>query len=361
RAGEPGGQRRLDYGYWPLERLPERVVRATLALEDRRFHEHPGVDPIAIARAAWHNVRGTHQRSGASTIAMQVARMQRPAARSMWSKMREAATAVVLTWRFGRENLLAHYLRIVPYGNGNHGIAHAARWYFDKPVDDLSWAEIALLSAIPQSPTRMNPLRPDGLARAIRRGHGMLEELARRQVISEAELALAHRQLAEMPPRRPPRRPDALHAVIRYEVMAREGRLHANPADPRIRTSLDLTLQRDVTLLAQRYLRQWRPSGAQQIAVMVVERHTGHVLVSLGSGDYRDRRAGAVDFTRIGRSPGSTLKPFVYALALERGAIKPSDVLADLPEGAAGIGNADGHFLGPMLPRQALANSRNVP
>src|SRR5262249_50727897 len=153
-----------------------------------------------------------------------------------------------------------------------HGIAHAARWYFDKPVDDLSWAEIALLSAIPQSPTRMNPLRPAGLARAIRRGHGMLDELARQQVISEAELALAHRQLGAMRPPQPPRRPAALHAVVRYEIMGREGRLHANPADPRIRTTLDLAMQREVTLLAQRYLRQWRPSGAQQIAVMVVER-----------------------------------------------------------------------------------------
>ena len=84
----------------------------------------------------------------------------------------------------------------MPYGNGSHGIAHAARWYFDKPVDDLSWAEIALLSAIPQSPTRMNPLHPDGLARAVRRGQEILDELARQQVIDVAELALAHRQLA---------------------------------------------------------------------------------------------------------------------------------------------------------------------
>src|SRR5262249_9691498 len=214
---------RLDYGYWPLERLPERIVRATLALEDHRFWSHPGVDPIAVARALWHRLHGTH-RSGASTIAMQVARMQQPARRTLWRKAVEAGTAVALTWRYGRTALLAHYLRLVPYGNGSHGITHAARWYFDKPVDDLSWAEIALLAATPQSPTRLNPLRRAGLERAMRRGHRILDALAHQGVIDGAELALAHRQLQGMLPLAAPRRPDALHAVLHYETMAKAGR-----------------------------------------------------------------------------------------------------------------------------------------
>jgi penicillin-binding protein 1C len=352
---------RLDYGYWPLERLPERVVRATLALEDRRFWSHPGVDPIAVARALWHHLHGG-RRSGASTIAMQVARMQQPARRTPWNKAVEAGTAGALTWRYGRHALLAHYLRLVPYGNGSHGIAHAARWYLDKPVDDLSWAEIALLAAIPQSPTRMNPLRRAGLDRAVRRGHRMLDALAQQGVIDGAELALAHRQLQAMPPLVAPHRPDALHAVLHYEATAKEGRLQpATAADPRIRTTLDLDLQRQVTSLARRHLAAWHASGAEQVAVMVVARGTGDVLASVGSSDYGDRHTGAIDFSRVQRSPGSTLKPFIYALALERGALKVHAVMADLPDGASGIANADGHFLGPLLPRQALANSRNVP
>jgi len=356
------GRGRIDYGYWPLERLPDRVVRATLALEDRRFWDHPGVDPIAIVRAVWQNLGALPYRSGASTVAMQIARMQHPAPRGIWGKAREAATAIALTLRFGREALLAHYLRLVPYGNGSHGVAHAARWYFDKPVEDLSWAEIALLCAVPQSPTRMNPLHADGLERAVSRGQRVLDELARRHVIGDAELALAHRQLAVMPPPHPSRRPDALHAVIRFDAMARLGRVAAaRQTDPRIRTTLDLDIQRQVTGQARRFLELWRHSGAEQVAVMVVERPSGKVLADIGSSDYRDRRAGAVDFSRAPRSPGSTLKPFVYALALERGLLEPTDVLADLPEGSSGINNADGHFLGPMLPRQALANSRNVP
>jgi len=355
-------ERQVDHGYWPLSRAPDRVARATLALEDRRFYDHPGIDPVAVVRAAWHNLTRSRHRVGASTIAMQVARMQRPASRNIWAKLRESAAALALTWRFGREQLLAHYLRLVPYGNGSHGIAYAARWYFDKPTEDLSWAEIALLSAVPQSPTSNNLLRPDGLERAKRRGHRILDELTRQQVINAPEATLAHRQLAEMPMPRPPRRPDALHAIIRYEAMAREGRLvPPDPGDPRIRATIDLDLQKKVTELARRYQAAWGGAGAEQIAVMVVERRTGAVLADVGSVGYYDSPAGAINFSRVPRSPGSTLKPFIYAFAIEQGLLRPTDVMADLPDGAAGINNADGHFLGPMLPRQALANSRNIP
>ncbi len=351
-----------DYGYWPLERAPDRVVRATLALEDKRFADHIGVDPQSVARALWKNARGKGQRSGASTIAMQIARMQNPAPRNLLNKTVEAATAVALTARHGREALLAHYLRLVPYGNGSHGIAHAARFYFDKPVEDLSWAEIALLSAVPQSPTRMNLLKPDGMNRAIRRGQRALEELARQGVITPLEFVDAKKQLARMHTPRTLRRPDALHIALLYERLAREGKIApATQYDPRVRATLDLSLQTQATKLARKYLAPWRDAGAEQAAVIIVERGSREILARVGSTDYADKHAGAFDFTRVQRSPGSTLKPFLFALALERGAIRPTDIMADLPEGASGVNNADGMFLGPLLPRQALANSRNVP
>ncbi len=284
--------------------------------------------------------------------------MQDPAPRTLFAKAREAATALALTSRYGRAAVLAQYLRLAPYGNGSHGIAHAARFYFDKPAEDLSWAEIALLSGLPQSPTRLNPLRPEGLWRATRRGARALDELARQGVIDGAELALAQRQLAALVPQPAPRRPDALHLVLRYEKLLKD---RPPGAEPRLRATIDLDIQRQVTTLARRYLAIWRGQGAEQVAVMVVERGTGAVLADLGSGDYAGGHAGALDFTQVQRSPGSTLKPFIYALALDRGIITPASILPDLPEGASGISNADGHFLGPMLPRQALANSRNVP
>ncbi|WFU04936.1 transglycosylase domain-containing protein (plasmid) [Rhizobium sp. CB3171] len=353
---------RIDYGYWPLEQLPDRVVKATLALEDRRFYEHAGADPYAIGRAAWQNLEGMGRRSGASTIAMQVARMQRPESRTFMHKILEAGTGVLLTLRYGREAMLAQYLRLAPYGNGSHGIAHAARLYFDKPVADLSWAEIALLSAIPQSPTRMNPLRPEGLRRAIQRGHQMLNTLAQQKIINADEAEIAHRQLADMRMPDLPRRPDALHLILRYHDLIENGQVAAASANtPLIHTTIDLALQTDVTALARQYLDGWRSAGAQQVGVMVVSRQTGEVLAQVGSGSYYGRHAGAFDYTRTQRSPGSTLKPFIYALAFERGVLKPTNMLLDLPEGASGIGDADREFLGPMLPRQALANSRNVP
>jgi penicillin-binding protein 1C len=158
------------------------------------------------------------------------------------------------------------------------------------------------------------------------------------------------------------RRPEALHLALRYERLAREGRVRAaSRYDPRIHATIDLVVEGETMRLARRYLSIFRHAGARQVAVMVAERGSNAVIADVGSADYDDPRAGAFDFTRVMRSPGSTLKPFVYALALERGALKPTDLLQDMPEGASGVANADGLYLGPMTPRQALANSRNVP
>src|SRR5262245_19791311 len=172
------------YGYWPVEDLPPRVVAAALSLEDRRFWSHPGVDPVAILRALWQNLASGERVSGASTLAMQVARMQDPGPRTYYRKAREAVTALFLTVRYGREAVLSQYLRLVPYGNDVHGIAYAARLYFDKPVADLSWAEIAFLAAIPQAPSRMNPLSPRQRDFAIARGHRILAALHSDEVLS---------------------------------------------------------------------------------------------------------------------------------------------------------------------------------
>jgi penicillin-binding protein 1C len=357
----PDGTRRVEYGYWAAAPPPERLVRATLALEDRRFWHHPGVDPLAVARALWQGLANGRRHSGASTIAMQVARMQHPAPRNLWTKAVEAATAVVLTLRYGREALLAQYLRLAPYANGSHGIAHAARWYFDKPVADLSWAEVALLAAIPQAPGATNPMKPGGRARAIRRGLRALELLARQEIIDGETYARAMAEIdgIRLPPR--PSRPDALHAILRIAAAVAESPAAVDPADPRIRTTLDLELQSVASRLARRQLQAWKPAGPQQIAVLLVRRDRREVLAAVGSAGYGKEPGGAIDFTRVSRSPGSTLKPFIFALALAHGRLGPADIMDDLPEGAAGIGNADRNFLGPLLPRQALANSRNVP
>jgi penicillin-binding protein 1C len=361
-SSDPRGAKRIDYGYWPLDRVPERIARATLVLEDRRFQSHAGVDARAALRAFWNNLTQGRRKEGASTIAMQVARMQAPGPRTFANKLREAATALAIVARNGREPTLAHYLRLAPYGLGSHGVAHAARFYFDKPVDDLSWAQVALLAAIPQSPGRMNIARESGLRLAVARARHAIGALEKEGPLDATQADLARRELAAMRPFDMKRRPEALHLALRYERLVREGRVQtASPADPRIRATIDLAIERDTMTLARRYLSIFRNAGARQVAVMVAERGANAILADVGSADYADPRAGAYDFTRVARSPGSTLKPFVYALALERGALESTDLLQDIPEGASGVANADGLYLGPMTPRQALANSRNVP
>jgi penicillin-binding protein 1C len=341
----PDGGRQVEYGYWPVE-PPARVVRATLALEDRRFWRHPGVDPLAVLRAVWQHVRGFHG-SGASSLAMQVARMQHPRPRTMWAKSIEAGTAIAITLRYGHQAVLAQYLRLAPYGENSHGIAHAAMWYFDKPAADLTTAEAALLSAVPQAPGLM--ALHHGLQRALPRAARALAAMD----LTENERTEALSELMHIAPVSPVRRPDALQLVLRLQRAALGGGV--------IRSSVDLSIQSLVADLAGRHLALWRHDGAQQVAVMVVRRGSRAVLADVASAGYRSQPGGAIDYSSVLRSPGSTLKPFLYARGLDRGLIAPQEVLADLPQGAAGISNADHDFLGPLLPRQALANSRNVP
>ena len=347
-------------GFWEVGELPERVVAATLAIEDRRFWLHPGVDPLAIARALKQNLTSDERVSGASTLAMQVARLQHPGSRGYLRKALEAATAWIATGRYGREGVLRHYLRIVPYGHRIHGIAFAARRYLDKPVEDLSWAEIAFLAAIPQSPSRMDPYEPAGRARAIRRGRQILGQLAARGTISAVDLAAANAEIDHLAlPWRGERAEAALHALLHYDALVPAAIRRTRPL---VTSTLDLDLQREVEGLAWRTVRDAADRGAGNAAVMVVDRERWEVVAAVSSTGYFDAgRAGAIDYLRLERSPGSALKPFLFAQALERGTITPASVLDDLEPGPSGILNSDARFLGPLLPRVALANSRNVP
>ena len=345
------GGRQVEYGYWPVQ-PPPRVVAATLALEDRRFWSFPGIDPAAVLRAIWQHASGG-KGSGASTIAMQVARMQHPRPRTLWAKAVEAGTAVALVARYGHQAVLAQYLRLAPYGENSHGIGHAAQWYFDRPAADLDTAQAALLSAIPQAPG--SAALHHGLARAAARARHALEAMN----LSANDRADAMAELGRLAPAPAPRRTGSIQLALRLQA---DARLQPDaPGGGVLRSAIDGAMQRWVTRTAVAHLRAWRRSGAQQVAVMVVRRGSREVLAAVGSAGYGSQPAGAIDYTAASRSPGSTLKPFLYALGLDRRVIAPQDVLADLPEGAAGISNADHDFLGPLLPRQALANSRNVP
>ena len=357
--GHAGGSDETGFGYWPLSEPPPRVVAAILAAEDRRFWDHPGVDVLAAGRALLHNLRAGERVSGASTLAMQVARMQSPGRRTYLRKAVETVTALLLTRRYGREAVLGHYLRIVPCGNQLHGVGAAARLYFEKPAADLSWAEAAFVASIPQAPGRMNPHQPEGRRSAAARARRILGSLRDRGALPAAEAELAFAELGSLRVKPRPSRPEAaVHAVLALSAEVSK----AGAWGPVVRTALDLELQTEASRLLAEAVAEWQGRGAGSAALLVLDVATREVLASVGSAGYFDEhRAGAIDFTRVPRSSGSTLKPFLYALALDRGVITPATVLDDLMRAPGGVGNADERFLGPLLPRVALANSRNVP
>jgi penicillin-binding protein 1C len=351
-GGGPAG-----YGYWPATPVPPRVALAILALEDKRFWDHPGIDPAAVLRAMAQDISAGRRVSGASTLAMQVARMQHPQARTWAAKASEAAAAVLMTARYGREAVLAQYLMLAPFGQNSHGIAYAAEWYFNRPVQDLSWAQIALLSAIPQSPGLYNLDHPEGLARAKARAQLALARLHSQGIIDAPDYTEALADLAGLTPRQyPQRQPEALHAILLAEAMAA-----SSPPVEQLRSTIDLGLEQMVSRIATQRLAGFQAEGARQVAVIVADRQSMGVLAFIGSGGYAARDDGEIDYALSWRSPGSTLKPFIYAQALDRGTISPASMVLDGADSGTGVDNADLRFLGPMLPAQALANSRNVP
>lgn len=356
--GEVGQGPDEPLGYWAVDPIPPRVASAMIAIEDKHFWAHSGVDFRAVGRAVVQNATTGRRVSGASTIAMQVARMQDPGPRTYRKKAVEALTAIFLVQRYGRMRVLGHYLRIAPYGNRIRGIGFAAKKYFDKPVEDLSWAEIAFLAAIPQSPSRMNPYEWRGYARAVARGQRILDLLAERGVLKDPELSLARAQLDHLSiPAKPARSEVALHAILRLKAQVAD-----QENDPIVRTSLDLALMEQLSSTLDEAVYGLQSRGAENGAMIVADRTTSEVLVYLGSARYFDDvHAGAIDFADTPRPSGSTLKPFVYAMALDRGVITPVTILDDLFRAKGGVSNADDRFLGPLLPRTALANSRNVP
>ncbi len=347
QAGHLSAHAHVDYGYWIVP-PPPRVVAATLALEDRRFWFHPGIDPLAILRALAGRLAGG-PKSGASTLAMQVARMQHPRPRTVWAKAVEAGVALVITARYGHQAVLAQYLRLAPYGDSSHGIGHAAWWYFDRPAADLDWAQAALLAAIPQSPSFLALHRDN--RRTLLRAQAALARLGQAGFPEAAAASVADAQV-----RAKPHRPAFTQLVLRLQASARALPVQGVPI---LHATIDLRLQTALSTELAAHMREWRNYGAQQAALMVLQKTTGDVLVCISS--VPSGPGAAYDFAATDRSPGSALKPFLYALGLDRRVIAPDKIMFDQPEQAFGIANADHDFLGPLLPRQALANSRNVP
>lgn len=354
--------------------LPPLLVEATMAAEDARFLSHPGLDPVALVRAAVRNVRAGRVAQGGSTITQQVAKLllaRRDAVRGgpdgaaprlgarLLAKLREAVVALRLEHRLTKDQILALYLSVAPYGNQIVGAARASEVYFGCSVAMLTPAQAAWLAALPQRPSTFNPLRsPEG---ARQRQRVVLARMASRGAISEADLAHARAERVTF------RGPAAPFAAPHFVEMVLGSHDAARPA--RIETTLDADLQADVAGI----LRSQRPAlashHARNVAVVVLENSTGEWLAWEGSGDYFDAdHGGAINGPLVPRQPGSALKPLTYALAFESGYTPASvlpDVPAHFPTAEPGVvyspRNYDGVYRGPLLARAALAGSENVP
>ncbi len=341
------------------EQIPVELRRATVAAEDKRFYSHHGVDSLALARAVASHLgwrRAGERRSGGSTITEQLIKLSCPRPRTVWTKLVEAAQALRLEQVWTKDQILAAYLNRLDYGNLDLGCAQAARHYFGKRPTDLSAAEAALLAALPQSPTRLNPFRH--FERARERQRWVLGRMEEEGSLPSDELTRA--------------RVEPLHLAVRVRAFAAPHFVErllakhlAAGAGGEVRTTLDLGLNRFITEGLREHLDELRAQHVGNGAAVVIDNRTGGVLALVGSADFFARRGGQIDGTWARRSPGSTIKPFTYLLAFERGAT-PADVVADLPAEFPSRGavyrpeNYSHRFYGPMRLRPALANSLNI-
>jgi len=328
-----------------------RFLKLLFAYEDKRFRSHYGVDPLSLGRAAIQFATSGEIVSGGSTITMQVARLLEPREhRSLGAKLRQILRALELEHELGKDEILSLYLTLAPYGGNLEGIRAATLAYLGKEPHKLSLAEAALLVALPQSPELRRPDRFPAAARAAR--DRVLDRVAAAGIVPDDEIARARSQPVPHARRRLPML--APHAADQVVSMEPDRRVH--------RLTIQLPLQKTLEELARERAQALGPDIS--VAILAVDNASGEVRARVASADYFDAlRAGQVDMTQALRSPGSTLKPFIYGLAFEDGLIHPETLIDDRPVryGSYTPENFDLTFQGTVTVRRALQLSLNVP
>jgi penicillin-binding protein 1C len=332
--------------YQPLGDIAPEAIRATLLQEDRFYNFHPGINPVAVARSCWQLISGSRMRSGASTISMQVARLRfHLKTRSFAGKLRQMLLALQIERHYSKAQILEAYLNLAPYGGNIEGIEAASEIYFGKPASRLTLPEAAALCVIPQNPVRRG-LRPGAENPALTKAQNrLLTRLG------------AAREMRDFRARRETERPFLAPHFTRQVLRADES--HHD-----IATTLNLDQQRILEDRIAETIAGKRTLGVTNAAAMLVDAHGMQVLAQVGSAKFSDESIdGQVDCTASARSPGSALKPFIYALALEQGLIHPLSILQDAPRSFGGYNpeNFDREFVGPIRAADALARSRNIP
>ncbi len=343
----------------PLRRVSPRFVAAIVATEDARFADHDGVDPIALARAAWQLARTRHVMSGGSTITMQLARLRYQLPRTFAGKLAEILLAQRIEAGMAKDAILEAYVNRLPMGGDLIGVEAGARTYFGTPASELDLAHAALLAALPNDPVRLDPYAHRGALEARRRT--VLARMAAIGAVTADEAAHAAAERVEVLPRS-----DGIAAAPHLLFRLAGG---VAPDATRVRTTVDGDLQAFVENATRQVVGGLNERRARDGAAIVLDNRDGAILAYAGSADYFARAgAGKNDGVIALRQPGSTLKPFLYELAFEQRVVRPTTILADVPAtyGLPGgrtysPGDYSDRFAGPVRARIALADSLNVP
>ncbi len=360
-----------DDGMWRMSENHNTVSpllhQAMLTAEDKWFYYHFGINPVSIVTALYDNIKAGEVVRGGSTITMQLARLMEPKARNVPNKLIEMFRATQLELAYSKSEILNFYFNMLPYGGNIVGTAAASRLYFNKPQHAISLGEAALLAVIPNSPERS---RPDKFPENARKARAkILDRLLAHKQISEQQWQEALQE--PIPTKRHPLPFNAPH-LSRLLVKGNRSDI-ATATDGRIYTTIDAKVQETAAHILREYLsaatagiasHHAQPHSASTGAIVVMDTQSRHVLAMVGSHDFFDQDAsGQVNGALAPRSPGSTLKPFVYALAMEQGWITPETLIFDVPVNYAGYEpvNYDSIYNGYVTAHQALARSLNVP
>jgi len=354
RDGEPLRAFADARGVWryplTLDEVPSDYLQALLHFEDRRFRYHLGLDPLALLRAGAQAIRYGRIVSGGSTLTMQVARLIDPTPRSLLGKLRQSLRALQLEWHLDKDEILTLYVNYAPFGGTLEGAQAASYGYFGKPLARISAAEAALLAVLPQAPSR---LRPDRHADAARHARDkVLDRLSRDHIWDARKIAEAREEPVIARQLRPP--------VI--AALAAQRLRNTFPNERRIQSTLDAELQRRLEERVSAWVAALPPRSSA--AVLVADTRTLEIRAYVGAGRFADgERFGHLDMVTAWRSPGSTLKPFLYGLAIDDGLIHSRSLLVDAPQEFDGYmpGNFDGRYRGPVDATRALQQSLNVP
>ena len=344
-------------GQWrfpPLEKLPEKFKKSIVAFEDKRFYQHFGIDPLAIARALKLNIKAGRVVSGGSTISMQVIRMASDnPERTLLQKIIEAVRALRLESRYEKEQILALYASHAPFGGNVVGLEAASWRYFGRNPEQLSWAESAMLAVLPNSPALIHPGRKRGQLKTKR--DRLLHKLFEQHQISKLDYQLA---VAEPLPVKPQDLPRIAPHLL--------DTLAAGKKQQRFETTLDYVLQEQFNQIARHHGQLLALKDIHNLAIMVIDNHSFKVKAYIGNTpvkNARQKHGQAIDLVQRPRSTGSTLKPFLFASMIEQGEIIPEMLIADAPIRYTGYQpkNFDRKFRGAVRAKQALASSLNIP